>query len=110
MIEWWGPILIEYYAGSEGIGMTMIGSADWLAHPGSVGRAIFGKLHICGPGDEELPAGEDGLVYFENAVLPTYPNDPAKNAEEQHPEGRSEERRGGNKCVSTCSSRGSTHN
>ncbi|MBA4164082.1 MAG: acyl-CoA synthetase [Erythrobacter sp.] len=87
MIEWWGPILIEYYAGSEGIGMTMIGSADWLAHPGSVGRAIFGKLHICGPGDEELPAGEDGLVYFENAVLPTYHNDPVKTAEALHPEG-----------------------
>ena len=87
MIEWWGPILIEYYAGSEGIGMTMIGSADWLAHPGSVGRSIFGKLHICGPGDEELPAGEDGLVYFENEILPTYHNDPAKTAEALHPEG-----------------------
>jgi len=87
MIEWWGPVLIEYYAGSEGIGMTMIGSADWLAHPGSVGRAIFGKLHICGPGDDELPAGEDGLVYFENAILPTYHNDPAKTADAMHPQG-----------------------
>lgn len=87
MIEWWGPILIEYYAGSEGIGMTLIKSEDWLAHPGSVGKAIFGKLHICGPEGEELPPGEDGLVYFENETIPTYHNDPAKTAEAMHAEG-----------------------
>ncbi|PKP95323.1 MAG: acyl-CoA synthetase [Alphaproteobacteria bacterium HGW-Alphaproteobacteria-14] len=87
MIEWWGPIVNEYYAGSEGIGMTMIRSPDWLTHPGSVGRAIYGKLHICGPDGEELGAGEDGLIYFENALLPTYHNDPAKTAEAMHPKG-----------------------
>ena len=70
MIEWWGPIITEYYAGSEGIGMTLIKSEDWLAHPGSVGKAIYGALHICGPDGEELPAGEDGLIYFENAIMP----------------------------------------
>ncbi len=87
MIAWWGPIVNEYYAGSEGIGMTMIGAADWLAHPGSVGRAIYGTLHVCGPDGEEVPAGEDGLIYFENALLPTYHNDPAKTAEAMHPSG-----------------------
>jgi fatty-acyl-CoA synthase len=87
MIAWWGPIVKEYYAGSEGIGMTMIGSADWLTHPGSVGRAIYGKLHICGPDGEELGPDEDGLIYFENALLPTYHNDPAKTAEAMHPNG-----------------------
>ncbi len=47
MIEWWGPIISEYYAGTEGGGLTWIGSEDWLAHPGSVGRAAWGEIHIC---------------------------------------------------------------
>ncbi|MFL0355030.1 acyl-CoA synthetase [Erythrobacter sp. GH1-10] len=87
MIEWWGPIVNEYYAGSEGIGMTMVRSEDWLAHPGTVGKAIYGTLHICGPDGEELPAGEDGLIYFENVLLPTYHNDPEKTREAMHPKG-----------------------
>ena len=87
MIEWWGPIIVEYYAGSEGIGMTLIKSEDWLAHPGSVGRAIHGKLHVCGPEGEEVPPGIDGLIYFENETIPTYHNDPAKTAEAMHAAG-----------------------
>jgi fatty-acyl-CoA synthase len=87
MIDWWGPIIIEYYAGSEGIGMTLIKSEDWLAHPGSVGKAIHGKLHVCGPEGEELPPGEDGLIYFENETIPTYHNDPVKTAEAMHAAG-----------------------
>ena len=87
MIEWWGPIVNEYYAGSESIGMSMIHSPDWLTHPGSVGRAIHGTLHICGPDGEEVPAGEDGLIYFENEILPTYHNDPDKTKDAMHPKG-----------------------
>ncbi|WP_428027377.1 acyl-CoA synthetase [Altererythrobacter sp.] len=87
MIEWWGPIIIEYYAGSEGIGMTMVRSPEWLERPGTVGKAIFGALHICGPDGAELPVGEDGLIYFENAILPSYHNDPEKTAEAMHPAG-----------------------
>jgi len=87
MIEWWGPIIVEYYAGSESIGMTMVNSADWMTHQGSVGRAIHGILHVCGPDGEELPAGEDGLIFFENEILPTYHNDPKKTAEARHPKG-----------------------
>ncbi|MGB7371992.1 acyl-CoA synthetase, partial [Erythrobacter sp.] len=87
MIEWWGPIVNEYYAGSESIGMTMVRSEQWLSHPGSVGPAIYGKVHICAPDGEELPAGEDGLIYFENDLLPTYHNDPAKTAEAMHRHG-----------------------
>ncbi|MDG6079333.1 acyl-CoA synthetase [Erythrobacter litoralis] len=87
MIEWWGPIIIEYYAGSEGIGMTLIKSEDWLAHPGSVGKAIHGKVHVCGPDGEELPPGEDGQLFFENDTIPTYHNDPEKTADAMHPEG-----------------------
>ena len=87
MIEWWGPVVNEYYAGSEGIGMTMVKAQEWLERPGTVGKAIFGTLHICGSDGAELPPGEDGLIYFENAVLPTYHNDPAKTAEAMHPKG-----------------------
>ena len=87
MIEWWGPVITEYYAGSEGIGMTLIKSEDWLAHPGSVGKAIYGTLHVCGPDGAEVPAGTDGLIYFENAIMPTYHNDPEKTAEAMHPAG-----------------------
>ena len=87
MIDWWGEVLIEYYAGSEGIGMTMLGSDAWLSHPGSVGPAIYGKLHVCGPEGEELPIGETGLIYFENDILPSYHKDPSKTEEAMHPKG-----------------------
>ena len=46
MIEWWGPIIDEYYAATEGTGATFINSADWLAHPGSVGKPMLGPIHI----------------------------------------------------------------
>ncbi|MEL7197995.1 MAG: acyl-CoA synthetase [Pseudomonadota bacterium] len=87
MIEWWGPIVNEYYAGSEGIGMTMIGAEDWLKHPGSVGKAIYGTLHVCGSDNEEVGPGEDGLIFYENVLLPTYHNDPEKTADAMHPKG-----------------------
>ena len=87
MIEWWGPIINEYYAGSEGIGMTLIKAEDWLTHPGSVGKAIHGTLHVCDAEGEEVPAGQDGLLYFENDLIPTYHNDPEKTREAMHPKG-----------------------
>lgn len=87
MIDWWGPIVTEYYAGSEGIGMTLIKAEDWLAHPGSVGKAIHGKLHVCRADGSEAAPGEDGLIYFENDVIPTYHNDPEKTAEAMHAAG-----------------------
>jgi len=80
MIEWWGPIIHEYYAGSEGNGMTAIGPEDWLARPGSVGRAVHGVLHICDEAGDELGAGERGLVYFESPTSFEYHNDPAQTA------------------------------
>ncbi|KNH00836.1 acyl-CoA synthetase [Qipengyuania citrea LAMA 915] len=87
MIEWWGPIINEYYAGSEGVGMTLIKAEDWLTHPGSVGKAIHGTLHVCDAEGEEVPAGQDGLLYFENDLIPTYHNDPEKTREAMHPKG-----------------------
>ncbi|QJY48258.1 acyl-CoA synthetase [Pseudonocardia broussonetiae] len=87
MIEWWGPILQEYYAATEAIGVTVIDSPTWLQHPGSVGKALLGVLHICADDGSELPTGEVGLVYFEREVLPfAYHNDPDKTRGAQHPE------------------------
>jgi long-chain acyl-CoA synthetase len=77
IIEWWGPIVHEYYAGTEGFGGTRITAAEWLEHRGSVGKAPP-NLHIAGPDDEELPAGETGLVFFEGPSDVRYLNDPAK--------------------------------
>jgi long-chain acyl-CoA synthetase len=87
MIDWWGPIIHEYYAGTEGIGATIIDSHDWLAHPGSVGRTALGVLHICDDEGRELPPGEAGLIYFEREARSfAYHNDPAKTRGAQHPE------------------------
>ena len=65
MIEWWGPIIDEYYAATEGMGATFISSADWLAHPGSVGKSMLGPIRILDDDGNELPAGEVGTVWFE---------------------------------------------
>lgn len=81
MIEWWGPKLVEYYAGSEGNGMTMVSSADWVTHPGTVGRAVVGELKICNPEGDEVPTGEEGLIHFANGNAFTYHNDPDKTAD-----------------------------
>jgi fatty-acyl-CoA synthase/long-chain acyl-CoA synthetase len=78
MIEWWGPILIEYYAGSEGNGVTVSTSQDWLTHRGTVGRALVGKVKILDEHDEEAPTGEIGMVYFADAPEFSYHNDPEK--------------------------------
>jgi fatty-acyl-CoA synthase/long-chain acyl-CoA synthetase len=79
MIDWWGPILIEYYAGTEGNGVTVINSQEWLAHRGSVGRALGCKVKIV---DEQtgrtLPAGVNGVVYFADGPPFAYHNDPLK--------------------------------
>lgn len=80
MIDWLGPKLLEYYAGSEGCGMTVITSQEWLAHPGSVGRAAIGAVHIVGEDDAELPPGEIGTIYFSGAGRFEYHNDPEKTA------------------------------
>ncbi|MBB3013266.1 acyl-CoA synthetase [Cupriavidus alkaliphilus] len=86
MIEWWGPIIHEYYGATEGCGLTMIDSADYLAHPGSVGRAAVGAIHICDDDGNELPPGKPGLIYFERDAMPfRYHNDPQKTDATRHP-------------------------
>lgn len=80
MIEWWGDIIHEYYAGTENNGFTAITTSEWLAHPGSVGRAKLGVIHICDEAGRELPIGHEGEVYFENGHQFLYHNDPEKTA------------------------------
>jgi long-chain acyl-CoA synthetase len=87
MIDWWGPILVEYYAGTEGNGMTAVDSATWLARPGTVGRAVHGVIRICADDGTELPVGQTGTVYFEQDKVPfAYHNDPDKTRAAQHPQ------------------------
>jgi long-chain acyl-CoA synthetase len=90
MIEWWGPIIHEYYAGTEGNGFVYCNSDDWLAHEGTVGKALIGALHIVGEDGEELPPGEAGTVYFEGEVAATfeYHNDADKTKDSRDPKGR----------------------
>ncbi len=78
MIEWWGPILIEYYAGSEGNGVTVSDSKQWLSHRGTVGKAVVGVLKILDEDGVEVPTGQIGTVYFADAPQFTYHNDPEK--------------------------------
>ncbi|MEM9738256.1 MAG: acyl-CoA synthetase [Pseudomonadota bacterium] len=78
MIDWWGPVIDEYYAGSEGNGMTWIKSPEWLTKKGSVGKAIWGDLHICDDEGNEVPPGVEGQVYFGGTPAPTYHNAPEK--------------------------------
>lgn len=87
MIEWWGPVLAEFYSCTESIGSTMIDSKGWLERPGSVGRAILGELHIVGEDGKECAVDEDGLVYFANGPRFSYHKDPAKTAEAYNEQG-----------------------
>lgn len=87
MIEWWGPIINEYYAGSEGNGFVAINSEQWLAHKGSVGQPLTAKLHIVGEDGEEVPQGEVGTIYFEGGGEFEYHNDSEKTAESRHKQG-----------------------
>ncbi|MDQ2650745.1 MAG: AMP-binding protein, partial [Actinomycetota bacterium] len=88
MIDWFGPIIHEYYAGTEGNGFVYCNSEDWLAHRGSVGKAIIGTIHIVGEDGEEVPVGADGTVYFEGGSDFSYHNDPEKTASSRDPKGR----------------------
>ena len=78
MLDWWGDILMEYYAGSEGCGTTMISSQEWRLRPGSVGRPTTGQLHIVDDAGQELPVGEIGQVYFSGGGQFSYLNDEEK--------------------------------
>ena len=87
MIQWWGPIIREYYAGSEGIGTCFIDSETWLRKPGSVGRPAYGAVHILDDDGRALPAGETGRIWFEGGPRFAYHNDPDKTAQAHNDRG-----------------------
>ena len=80
MLDWWGPVIHEFYGGSEGNGVTCAAPDEWLAHEGTVGRAFNCEVKICGDDGEALPVGETGLVYFAGGPRFAYHNDPEKTA------------------------------
>ncbi|WP_141013334.1 acyl-CoA synthetase [Nocardioides sambongensis] len=89
MIDWFGPVIYEYYASTEANGATMIDSEQWLAHPGSVGVPLLGVPHVCAEDGTEVGTGEVGTIYFERAEHDgpsfSYHKDPQKTASTQHP-------------------------
>lgn len=87
MIDWWGPIVDEYYGATEGLGFIASNSEEWLAHPGTVGRVLLGDLHILDDAMNEVPTGETGQLWFTTATEFEYFNDPARTAEARSPDG-----------------------
>ncbi len=87
MMDWFGPVIHEYYAGSEGNGFVYAAPDAWLAHEGTVGTPINCTLHICGEDGEEVPQGQPGTVFFEGGASFEYHNDPEKTKSSRHPKG-----------------------
>jgi acyl-CoA synthetase (AMP-forming)/AMP-acid ligase II len=87
MIEWWGPVIHEYYTGTEGSGFVHCTSEEWLAHKGTVGRSLMGPLHILDDEGNELPPGEQGAIYFDSAGF-EYHGDPERTAATRDPKAR----------------------
>ncbi len=88
MIDWWGPVIDEYYAGTEANGFTGIKAAQWLTHPGSVGTSIGeAKLHICDEDGNDLPTGTEGMIFFEGSRSFHYHNDLEKTEESRNKHG-----------------------
>ena len=87
LLAWWGPIVHEYYGGSEGNGITYVSPQDWLSHKGTVGRALLGEIKVLDDEGNELPQGEAGTIYFAGGPEFTYHNDPKKTAESRNDKG-----------------------
>ena len=87
MIDWWGPIIDEYYGATEGLGFAACDSAEWLAHKGTVGRVLLGKLHVLDGKMQECATGKAGELWFETATPFEYFNDPVKTAQVRWPDG-----------------------
>src|SRR5690606_18607206 len=87
MMDWWGPIIYEFYAGTEFNGLTAIHPEEWLTHKGSVGKATFGTIHIISDEGEELPARKEGQIYFEGGSQFSYHEDPEKTRDAYNDKG-----------------------
>jgi len=89
MMDWWGPVIYEYYAGTEGNGFVAANPKEWLAHPGTVGRAIVGEIKIVDQDDgvTELDQGEIGQIFFAGGPEFVYHNDPEKTKDSRNAKG-----------------------
>ena len=87
MIAWWGPVIYEYYGGTEGNGYVACDSKEWLAHKGTVGRAKLGEIRIVGEDGKVRPPRQEGTIYFANGPTFEYHNDPKKTAESRTADG-----------------------
>lgn len=87
MIDWFGPILYEYYGATEANGFTVCTSEEWLAHPGTVGRTVLGELEILDDDGKPCPPGVPGVIYFKGATNFSYFGDPSKTDESRDPSG-----------------------
>jgi long-chain acyl-CoA synthetase len=87
MLQWWGPIIHEYYGATEGLGFTACTPEEWLAHPGTVGRVLLGELHILDEEGTQCPVGTAGTVWFKTATPFEYYNDAAKTREARSADG-----------------------
>ena len=86
MIDWWGPIIHEYYGATEAQGLTACDSKEWLAHPGTVGKVVMGVLHILDDNMKPCPPGTSGTIWFVNASEFEYFNDVERTAEAYSPD------------------------
>ena len=86
MIDWWGPVIHEYYAATEAQGLTFCDSEEWLVHPGTVGQVKFGEMHILDDDMKPCPPGKSGVVWFVNASEFEYFNDAERTAEAYSPD------------------------
>ncbi len=87
MMDWWGPVLWEYYAGTELNGFCLVKPDEWLQRPGTVGKPLIGEIHILDAAGDEVPAGEAGTVYFGGGPAYEYHNAPEKTAASKDPNG-----------------------
>ncbi len=87
MIDWWGPIIHEYYGATEGLGFAACDAVEWLAHPGSVGRILLGELHVLDDDMQPCPNGTPGTIWFVTATPFEYYNDPDRTQESRSPDG-----------------------
>ena len=87
MIEWWGEVIYEYYAGTEGNGFVQLNSQEWLAHKGSVGKPLNCEIHICDDEGNEVPVGETGTIFFAGGGEFEYYKDDEKTSASRHAAG-----------------------
>ena len=80
MIDWWGPVIFEYYSATEGAGFTAISPQEWLAKPGSVGKSLLGEIRVLDDEGNRLPPGREGRIFFHGGGEFEYHRDPEKTA------------------------------